>query len=220
MNTLEALVQAVLLDPTDDVPRLAVADYLEEVGEPIDLQNAAFIRDHLAGLWPDPDVFHGHYRELLLSLDAPLCELFGLGPIGWIDDPPLPALMTRWERGFLGALGCMPNAFITHAPALFAAYPITEVRLLGRRPVREINGWRWKPANQRATVLHPLSGPARLPIPLYARLMHGPGHHTSWYATQEQAQAALSRACVDYGRWVAGLPPLDFFRPSLLQQEG
>lgn len=48
MTTLDDLLQAVLANPADDVPRLVMADMLEERSAPGDLDRATFIRAGVA----------------------------------------------------------------------------------------------------------------------------------------------------------------------------
>jgi len=52
---LLALLDAVKDNPDDDTPRLALADWLDEQGDPLDAERAKFIREDIAARHPDPN---------------------------------------------------------------------------------------------------------------------------------------------------------------------
>jgi uncharacterized protein (TIGR02996 family) len=119
-----------------------------------------------------------------------------------------------FARGFVGELRLPTAAFLAHAPALFAAHPVTAVRLTDRRASRGVwfankgdddfirNGL--EPADSNwlpwSVAIH-LGESYVTPYPRFER-------HEWEQETPADADAALSAACVAYGRRLAGLPPL------------
>lgn len=101
-----AMLRTILEHPEDDAPRLVYADWLDEQGEH---ERAEFIRDQIRGVsyWP-------------VSRQA--------GPTP--SDPPVYEF--GFARGFVDEVRLPCSAFMTHAAALFAAHPITAVRLVDK----------------------------------------------------------------------------------------
>lgn len=110
------------------------------------------------------------------------------------------------------------------AAALFAAHPITRVRLTDVVPVR-LDRWRntspteiaveryhvWEfPVGERRDGL-----PTRLPWDIYDHMDHGVTHGE--WTSEESALESLSHGCVRYGRRLAGLPDLPADAPSRLR---
>ena len=93
------------------------------------------------------------------------------------------------------------------ARELFSTMPITEVRLVGKRPgtLRGLGGFFWEPGisfNDPRQVPFDFGKAAGWKPYFYGGLM------IYRFDTEADANAALSRACVDYGRNLVGLPPL------------
>lgn len=119
MDTRAALWKAICENPFDDLPRLALADWLEETG---DLDRATFIRTHIrmSNLPPDyPDV---------LTLQAQFARLRVQCSERWRAElPRLPGvnLPSSYHRGLFGqALIDRFRQFVRSADELFAALPI------------------------------------------------------------------------------------------------
>lgn len=135
--------------------------------------------------------------------------------------PELAALPSSWtctgyNRGFLSEIVLDCDSFVEHAPVLFRQHPITSVRLTDvvvadNMPYGEDS--EFYSVHDNSFVGH---STARIPPDLWTELdgftveyaesyyMYG----IKQYATPELARAALSPACVRYGRKKAGLPPL------------
>lgn len=140
MTDRDALLAAVLAAPDDDLPRLVYADWLEETGQPANAARAAFVRlqveaeRHPAGSTERAD--------LLRRAD----EVFALYGAGWQAE--LPEWVTwrdtevGYRRGFVEVVAATPRRLFRDGHELFAAAPITDVRLRaqnhysGRRPDR------------------------------------------------------------------------------------
>ncbi len=154
MNTHEAAFMAeILASPTDDAPRLLLADWMDENGQP---ERAEFVRVQVALSRPCPlgrsDAYHVddvcepchalrlRERELLGRtesmttrqvyepeyswLPAPIRYLFEMGPREGRHDR-----FWKWRRGFVEGVECTAANFLAHADALTVAAPIREVRL-------------------------------------------------------------------------------------------
>jgi uncharacterized protein (TIGR02996 family) len=129
MTHEEAFFQAILDSPDDDAPRLVYADWLEERGDP----RGEFIRVQceLARL-----LEHDPRRPGLEERERSLRRAH---EAAWRKTlPALPGI--RWfqfERGLMAWVRAVNvNAFLTHAPAVFAAAPVRRVsfdRLAGSR---------------------------------------------------------------------------------------
>jgi uncharacterized protein (TIGR02996 family) len=98
------------------------------------------------------------------------------------------------------------------AAALFAAHPVTEVRLADRVPLEFDGRFLWHNGDSPLSTEQDYGD--HLPAALF-KLLEGnirrPGRVTEVvksYATAEAAQSALSRTCVAYGRSLAPLPAL------------
>ena len=198
MNTGDLLLRAVLCDPGDDTVRLAFADYLEENGRGL---HARFVRDQIAGV----------VRMVPLSMLVPLEPLTGVmshqttrhatarGCVVTCDRVELV-----YRRGFVDEVRLPAAAFTEDfARKLFARHPVTRVVLTDREPTTWLHGgWTWistatrwqvNNRNRRAFLRPELMEHLPAPWPC---------------ATADEAVAALSDACVAWGRSLAGLPPL------------
>jgi hypothetical protein len=128
-----------------------------------------------------------------------------------LTDERRPAgLVGTVGRGFVSALAMTTRAFLDRAAALFAAHPVTAVRLIDRHPEPAPGGqvrWVDMPAG-RARAL--AAGPPRrlAPGPDVPPELFAAGLPRSPFATAALADAGLSAACVRHGRRLAGLPPL------------
>jgi uncharacterized protein (TIGR02996 family) len=159
--TLAGLLRAVCLDPADDGPRLVLADWYDEHGQP---ERSEFIRLQVElarmdeageGQWPDDG--HTCWAE-----PCPVCTAIGRYKAlesreGWLrgtvgrrvmsalppkglwtlhpndsDYPDLPKV--EFCRGFVEAVTLSTQAFLDNAAALFGAQPVTRVTLADKRP--------------------------------------------------------------------------------------
>lgn len=211
---IDVLLRAILIDPADDLARLAYADALEEEGE---AELATLIRLSLAAV---DNAAMSAFQKLDL-FDRMRCGL----PPGWRCGPPFVGpIQTVVQRGFVELVSCKTDDFLAHAKELFTRHPITEVRLMGvsskRLNVPQVaNGspvWYAKDDRIEAQPLLEFTAIERfgwLPNDpqvgfLRGYLPQGPDRRPGVYATDEDAYAALGVACVAYGRTLAGLPPL------------
>ncbi len=197
MSDLRDLHRAILLDPYDDVARLAYADALEESG---DATRAEFVRSgvrnpgttHVVG--EDWEVLPAGRRvrthtDVSVTLSDRQVLLGG-------------CLIAR--RGMVDIWRCTIAEFLAGASALFAATPITEVRFTDREPrsVRydDEDAYEWV----GATVAHLGNDSAFLPYDFF--VSERSSRKTDWPAFRANAWA--SRAAVNYGRHRVGLPTL------------
>jgi uncharacterized protein (TIGR02996 family) len=106
-----------------------------------------------------------------------------------------------FRRGFVHAITCTAADFLAHAAAIFAAQPVQSVELSDVTTPRPVDGER-----ARHFFLE-----KDMPSPIF-RLLRTQDCFGGWkrFPSREAARAALSAACVAYGRGRAGvgsLPP-------------
>ena len=223
MNTGELLLRAVLCDPGDDTARLAFADWLDENG---DERRAGFVRDCVAN-WP---VIHDLRDELHSLRPAGMtvsgfgkqddgdgerpCWRFGVpGGIG-------ESVSLVFDRGFVDEVRLPAAAFTEDfARELFARHPVTRVVLTDREPQQWLPEIRGLPPGCANRWFWNVRGPDPS-VPGYPHYVpRGVQWSAVWlrakwycdtptYDTADAANAALSDACVAWGRSLAGLPPL------------
>jgi len=203
VNDGEALLQAILADPSDDILRLVYADWLDEVGE---ADRAAFIRVQMELvhaksasltaleqrlLGPVEDRVWQRRREW--ALPATLQKQWPLDAGGW-----------EWCRGFPEVWHCQLTLWEAHGTALVASVPVRRVVLIDRQPrptpshprapqwtwFRDEEGWVQAPDES-----------CRLPRALFDLLETDPldfamFDHARTYQTRADALSALSDACL------------------------
>lgn len=196
----KALLRDILLHPDDDVPRLVYADWLEEYGGKS--ERAEYIRwEVVHSTYVNPDmVTHAAWKMWPDSLTSIL----------GVEDPSRHGWSWTWHRGFIRVIACTCEAFEKHAEALFLAHPITEVMLTDRSPSRQLSinsdhPWYWEEHRH-------LEENRCLPLAIIDLLtgwkrrarrgeLHGvPSTQQRFYVYKTDAIAALSPACVLYGR--------------------
>jgi uncharacterized protein (TIGR02996 family) len=212
----EALIRSVLANPADNAPRLVYADWLEERGRP---EDADFIRVQieLARLGFG-DAFHkdgsGHLRHMpahVERLTERQLELWFAG-YGRAD---LPDEMVNWPmtvhstpgqnlllcRGFVERITMFADVFLEVARGLFARQPVTHVRLVDLMPLHEpsTDDFHWDFVSE--SYLGPV-GIHTVPRQILAR---SPELRDAIYRTADEADAAMSWACVRFGRAAAGI---------------
>ncbi|MFO0845893.1 MAG: TIGR02996 domain-containing protein [Gemmataceae bacterium] len=114
--TDDVFLSAILIDPDDDLPRLAYADWLEEQGDP--RGEFLHIQCRLARLDDiDPAASALRQREReLLDLHRPT----------WLGELAPLTKQSTFRRGFLDEVALVPAAFLAHAPP----WPSTVRRVL------------------------------------------------------------------------------------------
>jgi uncharacterized protein (TIGR02996 family) len=228
----DALVQSVLANPTDDLPRLVLADWLDEHGQP---ERAEFIRVQceLTREYPQhakrPDLAaeEWHRGDAEAAGDCSGCRLLarekelwsrmrsidlsGLGPIagplwatalGVLHNPWALAPLAVVRRGFVDEVFVPIRVFVAQAGRLFAAHPVRAVRLTDVRPERVEGFELTRDSGWTYFVGDANAGQTPYHLP-NALWRHLP---RSWYRTENEAVAALEDACVAYGRVAARSP--------------
>ena len=212
----QRLLRRILECPEDDAPRLIYSDWLEEQGEE---ERAKFIRCSIAK--PAQPLL----AESFNAWNKWLTESF------WrhVVDEGFTWGNIKWDRGFISSVRLTCEAFVggpcTHchgarscnqcggtgriegvAMELFERHPITDVKLVDKNPHPPGYSLGWR---------REFIGPDSVPKEIYDlidgwRRIH-PGPPIQWkeYFTVTDANAALSRACVAYGRSLVGLPMLE-----------
>lgn len=213
----QGLLQDVCQHPEEDGPRLVMADWYEDNGQP---ERAEFIRAQveLAGLAPveymseselcfhdDPQQFCYQCRGLrdrakeLLNAHG-LSEWVPDGWEGWVKGK------LAFRRGFIESL-VLPRAdWMKHGKALAKASPLTEVRLSDQSPVKAEGEERYVWALHRGDfaafsgwLTHELFD-CLLPDVNCTRVNDGMILSTREYESEADAAAALSRACLKWAR--------------------
>lgn len=224
-DTHKALLHAILADPSDDLPRLAYADWCEEYGY---INRANFVRVQLA-------LFHGprgykteqecprslrhHWREdrdLYKRTEKECWPNITEELPCWESVFPMmyhghEQWLWHYERGFIYSVQAQTWAtFLRHAETIFRWFPVEWVRIADRDP------WQISP-HHPVSWFYIRSGEqgysqdwivAELWDLLEGGELWGPNNVARGYPSAENAHAALSRACVRYGRRLAGLPDL------------
>lgn len=227
-----ALLRAILEAPDDDLARLAYADWLEEGGEAeraelVRLQVALSAEGHEPTLCKTTGACAACFRAIgrseesyrLLSRWCQDWSPWGPGGITGVARHVESGgdtvcvhygkgreRLLGFRRGFVCSVALPCAAFLAHALALFAAHPITEVRLTDRRPENDTYWHKSGGAGpDRAALLLP---------ELFDRLpgvvrFHGEDSRAVCYLKKGEGEAALSRACVTWARAPHDLPPLE-----------
>lgn len=120
---------------------------------------------------------------------------------------PLPMRFTI-SRGFVSHIELPAADFLDHAADVFAAHPVTAVRLSDRIPHVYEGIFNWFTEERTG---FKMQGAGYIPGVIYDEMVRG-GYYlfdhpaaTSNLTTEELAYAELSRACVAYGRSLAEL---------------
>lgn len=201
-----ALLRAILLDPSDDLPRLAYADWCEEAG---DERRAVFVREQLRGgvaFGPFSSLYDVFARELESVLpprayrsgfaadlhgDGRCYWRFGVPPVEYKARPRIHhEFKAKWRRGFVDTVFTASEVWEACAAAVCASCPVETVVLYDtvRHVEREPGFDSWRADADVFGV-------------------------EGWFEVQEYAMAAASLAAVNHGRRLAGLPPLPEKKP-------
>lgn len=211
-----ALLAAILADPGDDTARLVFADWLEENGQ---RKRAEFIRvqveiarragqcGHVVRTTQTfcPACSDLRRREENLWL----CE----GPQGPLNMPWIPGLsrplLHQYSRGFVSHVTCSWPDWSRHATAILERHPVTTVTLAGKVPYTVAEnagggfGWfddKYRNWDDGGYGTDPDSVPRAL-IEAMEKLGLGTGSNRErFFKTEAEALAALSDACIAWGR--------------------
>lgn len=239
MTDCEMLRRAVLLDPTDDLARLALADAMEEAGESeygefIRLQVALAAHGHGmddAGLAPWPGyMMHSkrmkateRTKELLERNRKEWCAgVEGLTLDAWsLDQPILPyvyGMRCKFTRGFVSLVVSSLKMWNKYGPQVVARHPV-EILVIHDRNPHVVSG-----QNRHSLgILRSRAGWYRtngesdycLPSVIWDRLECYAAKDAVWksYNTEESAVYALGLAMLNLAREKADLPNLPWNQP-------
>jgi len=112
------LLQAILSAPDDDLPRLAAADYLDDIGSREAIDRAAFIRAQVEN--PDEPQTGIEWNAAVNNM------------------PGLPSILSTFRRGFVSRVRLPQMEFTRHARELFLAHPITRFSFPDNSTIIEI----------------------------------------------------------------------------------
>ena len=119
------LLASVLANHADDLPRLVLADWWEENGQP---DRAELVRLgcelELIGLSPRDHKPRCRCRRCKLT--TRLLDLLESYAATWAG-PAKPLRRLLWSRGFIGSVTCDAAAWLAHGDAVLAAHPVTRV---------------------------------------------------------------------------------------------
>lgn len=199
MSDGDAIYRSILIDPSDDGPRLAYADWLEAEG---DDRRSAFIRTQIRA--------HPAGLGQMASSRGRLPELANRQPwSGSMKRITFPGRIVywnrgrssvQWGRGFVDTVGTTMRELLIHAEALFKAHPIERVLLdshdVAIRQTRSnfaiVGGQYYLIARSALAQRH------------FGNLFRS----THW-PTSQAAERVLSDYLVDHCRSLAGLPVRD-----------
>jgi uncharacterized protein (TIGR02996 family) len=231
---LVALLRAILAAPEADGPRLAYSDVLEELGDgdKAAQERAEFVRVGVElgqyGPRAAARLYHEQQERAGKPCETPGCrwcalrrreaELLGSHRLAWLPRPLMDLESERagdaceYRRGFVDAVTLPTQAFLDHAGALFGTAPLTGVKLADREPQDYHNNAPHLNPGRLYGWWHEGGGPRPhdLPGELWERVARHPECqvHGRWadFATRDLAVAALSAACVVFGRAAVHLP--------------
>jgi uncharacterized protein (TIGR02996 family) len=218
MTEDEAFLRAILEDPADDGVRLIYADWLEEHGQ---AERAEFLRlqcarRDTARQWALAYKYRESWFRSVLGMRWADPVQWRLGEpvdIGLFDEGHrVPVVELQVRRGFVQAVSLSLDDFQRCAAHLFRSQPVTQVVLTDRLAQSVVAD----PSRSWFTFLgNRYLANFSYDLPCCLEPFLGEPHCSGldlrkrWdYPNQEAAQAALSRACVAWGRHEAELPPL------------
>lgn len=201
MNERSALLAAVLANPDADLPRLVMADWLEEHGDGV---YAKFIRHQI---WQPVSPCRNAPLTALVQLEpfvGPLVHKYATNVSG-IDGATVtyPNGMEFWfRRGFVDEVHYSLAAWMEHGPAVVRSHPVTLVRLTDLEPADRttINGqWYWFENGRNA--LGDWSDDSHIPRELFDLL---PDAHADTiglpFSNSVAAHDALSNAAIQWAK--------------------
>ena len=209
MTDGQRLLRRILECPGDDAVRLIYSDWLEEQGEE---ERAEFIRNQIkyypqARKWlstkDHPEITYEFDRGFVSSVSL-TCEAFvgqECTACNGTGHPHKDGHQMLAFCGICGGTGRIEGV----ARELFSRHPIVDVKLVDKNPHPPGYSLGWR---------RNFIGPDSVPEEIYdlingwRRIHSGPPIQWKEYFTTNEANAALSRACVSYGRNLVGLPLL------------
>jgi uncharacterized protein (TIGR02996 family) len=213
----DALLAEILERPEDDVPRLVLADWLNDQGQgeraeliQVQIEIARLADEPLnpATLGSGPALRSRQGRLLAEGgvVARAIEQAFGryfTTPEGrgfWIGEWCFHAV---WGRGFVAEIRCLHDAWLERGRAIVASQPVTEVVLSDREPWEVPGGsarklWAWR--CYHSGFGHP--NPHHLDGRLHRLLSGGSNRTDGWrdYMSREEAQAASSDACLAFAK--------------------
>jgi len=136
MTDADALMQAILAHPADDLPRLVYADWLDESGEPVAVARAEFIRVQCELTRLEDRPARSIPPEQMLSLRTRERTLQSKYGEAWLDPlrqrgEPLfsPRSHGLFRRGFVEVVWMPAGQFLWKAEKLFTRTPVRELRV-------------------------------------------------------------------------------------------
>lgn len=201
------MLRAVLENPADDLPRLALADYIAEHGTDADRLRAEFIQTQIAIHRETPryclDTDNPHTEGAHTSSDNPLVrhayELFSelTYHVKSFIGTRTGLAAAVWRRGFIHTAQPGEFVFSSVMDRAFQRHPVEVVRLNRRAFRLQLTGF---VVNEMA---FSRDGPLH-------NELHQLGLFSQRFRTQEEAQRDASRVLVGIFRRRAGLPPLTY----------
>lgn len=193
--TESGMLAAICEHPGEDTPRLALADWYEETGEPTLVARARHIRGQIeiaSGEPPDPNLASDCQR-LLWRHGRGWAVRLGL-PTAHSNCWEIPE---QWDRGFPYILRLPSVAAWRRAcrAGLFRRAPIASCQVRGREP-HEVGTYSWAPYPDNGRP--PWS--AGLPQSVYDIAITDPGFEDGWWPSRESARAAAWSAFAAVGR--------------------
>lgn len=223
------LLRTILTYPFDDAPRMVYADWLEENGEEL---HAELIRVQCALTCSCVPLSPPDGTGIRSGLLCAACLMEPSRRIG-LQLREKELLQTRYalepnihfERGFVSTITTQLDVFMSMAENWFNREPITYVRLNDRRP-HQVQYSEWHNGAGRfgwyGSDLSTDAALSHIGDRLFGCL---PGGYNSryrflGYLFEQEANNALSVACVRYGRQLAGLLQIDlpYWRPDGIDQ--
>jgi uncharacterized protein (TIGR02996 family) len=214
MTDRQALFRAVLAEPADDLPRLVMADFLDERGE---FERAGYIRAsvELARLVDADQLDSDGYAAAVATVaSVPFESLWGwacedglplfpesvsrtrhtAGALDWVRDVGF-GVSIGFRRGFPEAVRCRSEDWMAQLHPAVKAVPLNRVELTDCRPY-DFRPREWVYRLGEGVI----GGPGNvLPLELFDLL---PGRQSSVavYRTRREAVDALSEACLSFAR--------------------
>lgn len=226
MTTREALLEAICNDPGDDTVRLAYADHLDELGEYDNEERAQVIRLMIGAPHAREHYHFGsaldwvhYYDKGRFQYDDVAERVYGYGkpkdPVKSVVfgdwDNRLRELV--WSRGFIESVRLPMISFLECAVDL-CAHPVSSIVITDKNPRGVNNEWissMWYGSDKYQNEVDVV------PVAIFEELEilgeREPGRrgtrcagagfwmsYDSGVAAEERAMAALSEACIAYGR--------------------
>lgn len=228
-----ALLRSVCAEPDDDTPRLVLADWYDESGEPLLQAFAAFIRQSIEDVRFPPiktvstrmgigivskevNLAAINTKTLLLNNttgtnqngNAWAYRLIGFGAdAGWCRPE-------KWDRGFPAVITFPSTSRWERELEVYKRVPLVRTKVRGRRPSPAFaeDDARYCVLWQRGSVHFGRMHECNLPPEVFDRLFHraqnygGSATFRSYYPDYRTAFADAELAFTDAGRFLCGLP--------------